>query len=511
MKLCANDAKQESRPTLIQATSTNIPGQARPSYLRQNWPGLLALLAVVLATRAVWFGDPVADYDEQLYSFIGWRLQYGELPFVDWWDRKPFGLFAIFGIAHLLFGPGPMAFQLVAALSAFASGWLTYANARLIGGRLAATFAGAVTVILLSTYGSYSGQSEVFFTPLLLAMVRLLAESDHRAFTRRAALAMLLGGIALQVKYTVIPHCVMFGLYALWIEYRRGADLGALVRRALLFAALGLLPTVLVALLYLAAGGFDAFFFANFVSFFDRLPAQQGRWKSGYRILVAPVAIFMMGGAYAAFRMSPPRDWAVWRLFALFGVASVFSVFLPSTVYGYYFAGFAGPAALLAVPLFDSRSVLRIAISLALVAFLAYLLNQPARYERSQRDRRETDRFAAAIAPHVDAKGKCLWLFDGPTSLYRMTGSCVPTRFVYPDHLNNALETKALGVDQTGEVARVLATRPTVIVTANRPVTQQNLQANALVNAAIAADYRAIANADIQKRTLTAWVLKIGE
>ncbi|RIV91499.1 hypothetical protein D2V17_02905 [Aurantiacibacter xanthus] len=493
-------------PSNLQHRSTGLG-----AYLRHNGPGLLALLAVVLATRVMWFGDPVADYDEQLYSFIGWRLQYGELPYVDWWDRKPFGLFAIFGLAHLLFGPGPIAFQIAAALAAFASGWLTYANARLIGGRLAATFAGMVTVTLLALYGSYSGQSEVFFTPLLLAMVRLLAEPDHRAFTRRAALAMLIGGIALQVKYTVIPHCLVFGCYALWIEYRRGADLVTLAKRALLFVALGLLPTVLVALLYLAAGGFDAFFFANFVSFFDRLPAQQGRWKSGYRILTAPVAIFTIGGIYAAFRMSRPRDWAAWRLFALFGAASVASVFLPSTVYGYYFAGFAGPAALLAVPLFDSRAVLRIALSLLLLGSLAYLHNIPNRSERSQQERHAADRFAAAIAPHVDAKSKCLWLFDGPTSLYRMTGSCVPTRFVYPDHLNNALETEALGIDQTGEVARVLATRPSVIVTANRPVTQQNLEANALVKAAIAADYRAIATAGIQKRTLTAWVRKTGE
>ena len=33
----------------------------------------------------------LAHFDEQIYSFIGWRILSGELPFVDWWDRKPFG------------------------------------------------------------------------------------------------------------------------------------------------------------------------------------------------------------------------------------------------------------------------------------------------------------------------------------------------------------------------------------------------------------------------------------
>ncbi|WP_137678888.1 ArnT family glycosyltransferase [Aurantiacibacter suaedae] len=483
--------------------STNIAAS-----LRRDLPGLFALLAAVVATRAVWFGDPVADYDEQLYSFIGWRLQYGELPYVDWWDRKPFGLFAIFGLAHLLLGPGPIAFQLFAALSAFLAGWLTYANARLIGGRLAATFAGVVTIILLSAYGSHSGQSEIFFTPLLLAMVRLLAERDHPGFTRRAALAMLIGGLALQVKYTVVPHCLAFGLYALWIEHRRGANLATLAKRALLFVFLGLLPTLLIALLYLAAGGFEDFFFANFVSFFDRIPASQGRWQSRYRILVAPLAVLAVGGIYATFRTRSPRDWAVWQLFVLFALASIGSVFLPGTVYGYYFAGLVAPVALLAVPMFDSRAVLRIVFNLLLLAVLVYLLNLPARYDQSQQERREAQRFAQAIAPYVDARRDCLWMFDGHTSLYRMTNSCVPTRFVYPDHLNNALETEALGVNQADEVARILATRPSVIVTADRPVTPQNRKATALVEAALAQKYRALTTNKLRHRTLTAWARK---
>ena len=67
--------------------------------------GPLAVFVVVaLVTRAIWFGDPVADFDEQIYSLIGWRMTYGELPFVEVWDRKPFGLFAIFALAFWLFG-----------------------------------------------------------------------------------------------------------------------------------------------------------------------------------------------------------------------------------------------------------------------------------------------------------------------------------------------------------------------------------------------------------------------
>ena len=113
---------------------------------------------------------------------------------------------------------------------------------------------------------------------------------------------------------------------------------------------------------------------------------------------------------------------------------------------------------------------------------------------------------AAAIAPHVGQDSDCLWLFDGPTALYRMTGSCVPTKFVYPDHLNNALEVNALGVSQVAEVARVLATRPGAIVTASSPMTIQNAEATALVEAALERDYVEDLSVDMHDRTLTAWI-----
>ena len=474
-----------------------VPGDALP----------FALMALtVLATRGVWFGDPVADIDEQLYSFIGWRMQFGELPYVDWWDRKPFGLFAIFGAAHAILGPGPLAYQLLAALFAFATAWLVYDLARLLVDRFAATIAAMLTVMLLAAYSNYSGQSEVFFAPLMLGMVRLLAERNDPHFTRNAMLAMLLGGLALQIKYTVLPQCLFLGAYALWAEHRRGADWPRLLKLAAIFALLGLAPTLAVAAFYAATGGFDAFLFANFLSFFDRLPAPQGRWTDSHIIGVMPLAILAAGGIYAAFRMSPPRDQGLWFLFAGWSLSALATVLLPGTVYLYYYAALAAPAALLAVPLFDRSGPAKAAIGLLLLLGCFSLLSLDQRRADSLAERAATQLLVNAITPHVDAKRECLWLFDGPTVLYRLTSSCVPTRFVYPDHLNNALETSALGIGQTDEVARILATRPAAIVTASRPLTPQNPAATALVQQALAQSYAKRQTVEMHDRKLTAWV-----
>jgi hypothetical protein len=97
-------------------------------------------------------------------------------------------------------------------------------------------------------------------------------------------------------------------------------------------------------------------------------------------------------------------------------------------------------------------------------------------------------------------------VFDGPTVLYRTTGTCPPTRFVYPDHLNNALETPALGIDQAAEIARILANRPGVIVTASEPVTVQQPRNLALIREATERDYRPLITVTQHSRELTAWV-----
>lgn len=488
-------------------TLAATPSQdALTATLRGDALALVALALIVLATRGIWFGDPVADFDEQLYSFIGWRMGYGELPFVDWWDRKPFGLFAIFGVAHALLGPGPLAYQLVASLFALASACLTYFLARRLVGRISAAIAAAMQTMLLCAYASYSGQSEAFFLPLMLGMAALLVDADHPRFARRALWAMLLGGLALQIKYTVLPQCAFFGLYALWVLHRRGTALPRLIGLAAGFVALGLLPTALVVAFYAAIGEFDAFLFANFLSFFDRLPAPQGRWSPDHWLGVSPLATLVLGGVYAACRMRRPEPFAAWLFYSGWALSALASVLLPGTVYLYYYAALSAPAVLVALPLLDHRTPLRGFPGLALALGFLALLALPARYQHSLAEREAAEQLAAVIAPHVGEDKDCLWLWDGPTALYRMTSSCVPTRFVYPDHLNNALETPALGTDQTAEVARVLATRPGAIVTASSPMTYQNEDATALVDAALAAGYTRSISVEMHDRTLTAWL-----
>jgi 4-amino-4-deoxy-L-arabinose transferase-like glycosyltransferase len=467
---------------------------------------LAVLMLATLATRALWFGDPVADSDEQIYSLIGWRMTHGDLPFVEVWDRKPFGLFAIFGIAHWLFGPGPLAYQLVASLSALAGALLVFDLARPLVDRMSATIAGTLYLMLMALYGSHSGQSEIFHAPIMLAMLWLVRDGARRDAARRAALAMLLGGLALQIKYTVLPQCLFFGAYALYQEWRAGAAPARLAKRGALFALLGMLPTALVALLYFATGHFDAFWFANFVSFFERVPAPGGRLNTGLLTAVAPLALILALGFYAAFRLSPPRDWRTYGLYAGWSLATLATVLLPGTVYAYYFAALVPAAVLVALPLIDRRTPAKFFPAALLLLSAGYNLDFPRDWANSQNERRAEARLSAAIGSYVGQTKDCLYVFDGPAALYRTTGTCLPTRYIYPDHLNNALEARSLEVDQPVEISSILANRPGVIVTADRPVTVQRKKNLALIGNATRTGYRPLITVTLHDREITAWV-----
>ena len=481
--------------------SKPLARQSAPLVL-PAWTAAGLLLLACIITRAIWFGDPAAGFDEQLYSLVGQRMLEGELPFVDIWDRKPLGLFALFALAHGIAGPGPMAYQLLALAFTFAGAMLVHALARPIADRTGALVAGAAYPVLMPLFGNHSGQSETFFVPLVLASLWLVTRNRTALSNRDAMLAMLLGGLALQVKYSALPMCGAIGLMALWRLHRQGADAGSLARRAAVFAALGIAPTALVFALYAAIGHGEAFWSANFLSFFSREGA--GRWNDVIGIFFLPLALPALAGLWLAQRLARPADGALYACYCVFGLASLATVFLPGTIYRYYLAALVPGAILVALPFFAHRAVAaRLAVLALFAAYASYYVAIP-QTEKSQTNRAGIARLAEAIAPHVDREN-CLFIFDGPSVLYAATDSCLPSRFAYPDHLNNALEVNALDIRQAAEVARILNLQPPVIVTASEPVTLQNEAASTLVEAAVARDYRALATARIDHRMITAW------
>jgi hypothetical protein len=451
----------------------------------------LPLLAVTLAARAQTFGNPLLGFDEQFYLLVGDRMLHGALPFVDLFDRKPVGLFLIYAATRLLGGEGTLQYQLVAAGFALATALLIWRFARDIAGRAGALAAAVAYLLWLDFLGGEGGQAPVFYNLFVVAAALLTARLVERGRVTVASgtAPMLLVGLAMQVKYTALFEGIFFGLALLWAAWRERPSPARTATIAATWIAAALAPTLLAFLFYAARGQADAFLFANFVSMFGKLPDPLATSAIGLLKIFAILSPLL---ACAAFPPPSPdetiarrrRFGRLWLLAALAGMLMMGS--FPSA---HYSLPVLVPAAIAAAPRLDQFARWRIELWGKLLAALIGSQLLLDTQQRAHGTAADAARLAAAADP---GHAGCLYVYDGYPALYRLTGSCLPTRYAFPGHLDTANEASSagLGVDPAAEVRHIMASRPTTVVLEDPPFERVNRATYAIVRAELARHYR---------------------
>ena len=461
--------------------------------LRHRSGQAILLLLVAFALRSPFFGNPVIHSDEQFYLLVGDRLLHGAWPFVDIFDRKPVGLFLIFAGIRSVGGDGVLMYQLAATLvataTAFLVAWIVSRLSSDDANPVASVGAALIYLVWIIVFDGAGGQSAVWGNALMAAAALLVLDTTrgHRHISLRGAGAMLLIGLAMQIKYTAMFEGIFFGLTLVWAAYREGRSIGRLAADAALWIGAALFPTALAWAVYAAAGHDDAFVFANFLSIFG----QQDDDTLSSNLLK------LLGGV----GMSLPLAWLAWRgrragSFALgWLAAAVIAILIMHTFELLYLLPLALPLSVAAGTGLSGPTVRTTMVRLAAVLVFGALA---ATVMTSIRIGRRGN--AHQIAQLVQMIGQqprgCMFAYGSEPILYFLTRSCLPTPYIFRSHLGQTAESNGTGVDPVVEVARLLAARPGVIVVrAPKPTT--NLATQALVLRAIATRYRLVGSVKI--------------
>ncbi len=442
-----------------------------------------ALVALAILLRAWDFGNPVLHVDEQWYLLVGDRMRSGALPYLDLWDRKPLGLFAIYAAIRWLPGDGVVAYQVVATLFAGATAWLVERCAREVGASpWAALAAGAAYLIWLPLLSGWGGQSPVFYNLWVagaaLLTFRLPRRTSARAVWWSGAAACALAGLAIQTKYTPAVEGALFGCAHLFYLRRTGAEWPATIAAGLGWIALGALPTLVAAWSYWRLGpvAWRAWWFANVVSITLRhgYPATKIAMRLlGTWVQLAPLVV----GAVLALRARGEAvvlAWA-WLTAALVAWASVGAFF------DHYALPLLPPLCTLAALGWTARArVMTVSLGLALATVVIKAALRP-----------DDAPGARAVAAFVEAHSgrKCPFVFTGDSATYLLAHVCLPTAYAFPSTLSYASEQGSTGIDEAAEVARIMTRRPPAVVTLAEPLAPLNLASVAVMRAALAHDY----------------------
>ena len=434
-------------------------GERLGKALRNPWVQFAVLLAVALVLRCDTFGDPNLDDDDTFYYTVGIAMHHGALPYVDVWDRKPFGLFAIY---YLIAGisPAPIAYQLAATVFAAA----TAAVIAALGARwtqpLGGLLAGICYLLWLAPTQGFGGQTPLFYNLFIaggaLLLVRSVPQLEQGRIGRDAVLAMLLAGCAITIKTTALFEAAFFGLFAVWTLARSGQGMAVTLRHAGLYAAVGAAPTLLIAAAYGLGGHGPEFWHAVVISNVRKPPPDFLSMGIRALIMVSYLAPLLTLAIFGLMEQEPRsrRFVAGWLIAALIGLASV------PRFYMHYALPLLVPLCVAASP-FLSRKGLGVAAT-AIVAGLSLWLTPPFQFEPTARSRQAIDRLAAATRQHL--RGGPLFVYDGPPELYSLTGQNLITPLTFYAHLSDLAEKDVSHLSTLGETRRVLALRPGAVV-----------------------------------------------
>jgi Dolichyl-phosphate-mannose-protein mannosyltransferase len=460
----------------------------------------------------------VIDPDESLYLLQAREWLRGGWPYIAVWDMHPVGAPAIITVGFLVFGESIGAARLVGALSVALTGFLLFRIVVLARcGRGTGFAAGALYVAHSVLPGGLATNTEILLAPFVTGGVALSVLAARQLLDERRlpGLGMMVAvglcfGMAIWVKQVAAAEaCMAFaGLMALALLQGRMPVLGVLPR-AFAFAAGCALPMAVTAFAYFLRGDLRLFLHANLVA-----PLLYAATDTDVDSLVllrlalasmVEMSWLLVATAAAAFavalRLRRLRRLdlhaAVVAAALLWFVAATIGIVLPGKFYPHYFMLWLPPLCI-GTALGLREGVARLAPrhpGAALLAVVAIIASMPLLAELAQLGRRgvgvrlpDPPRAAAAAIARMVPPGETAYIVNYEPVIYFLARLPLPTRMPLWQQLAGYYG-DAIGQESDDELARVLASRPYLIVISQPHYRKVRPDAQAAIEAALAAGY----------------------
>ncbi len=476
------------------------------------------MLAALLLRSPTWMAS-VIDADESLFILAGREVLAGNLPYTTMFDIKPPGLWLIYAAILGLGGVDSLPVRIAAGVCAGLTAILISAILRSAGAARAGAAGGGILYIAFSTgLGGTALHTEILLAPLATAGVLCCARSLHStraaALARAIAITGLLFGLGALIKQTAALPAAAIIVVTCGLRWLRG-EVPPHILLAVLFLGAGavLLPTAAAAGVFWLADAFAAYWHANF-GFMPLYAADSRPLGLLVRQMLRIVEYLwplMALGALRLLTFRPPsvrRDATAVLLWAWL-LAETGAALAARQYYGHHFLVLLPPLCVIGAQWLDmavreaviasrrAAAALGCAVFVAGIPAVTYLYLQP--WSRAYRP--DALRLAAEAAAARLAPGDHVYVANAEPALYYLMRSPLPTMVVFPAHLIGN-QSYLSPLDPERELARILATRPRMVVIDQTTWSGVRPEPAARILSLLGSEYQEFQSVEYQGQTL---------
>ena len=216
--------------------------------------GIVGLVFVYSRMR---FMEVPFDRDEGSYLYMGYSFIKGYIPYVDFYEMKPPGIFLVYGLFHILFGSSTFLLHFGLLLLQLYTAWLVYKIVASMFQRQQPGMLAACVYVIFNLSPNFMGfgiMSEHFFILfVLLSMYFLVKPMGQKVITN-----MFVAGLFFGMAAMIRQHAIFFVFpVQMLIIHRSRSEKGSWFKNILYFAS-GSMAVIIALVGYVAVrGGFE--------------------------------------------------------------------------------------------------------------------------------------------------------------------------------------------------------------------------------------------------------------